>query len=169
MLLGERGEGEQAVIFLIAALAVAITHHRNTNLPSLVGLVSSVQLTVPGQLFSGVWGSCCWDQRLPLLIFKLYQLKQRKRNHIGSWLNIPGEAPLSRGCPLQLSGAGADPLEVHIPRICSSTTTRCHNPGQGQEEAAFSFCSFLSPSKSSRVVSRISSSGNKCWDHAGDG
>lgn len=33
-----KGEGEQAVIFLIAALGAAITQHRNTNSPSLVGL-----------------------------------------------------------------------------------------------------------------------------------
>lgn len=40
--LRRKGEGEKAVLFLIAALAAAITHHRNTSLPSLVGLVSSV-------------------------------------------------------------------------------------------------------------------------------
>lgn len=70
--LRRKGEGEEAVIFLIAALAVAITHHRNTSLPSLVGLVSSVQLSEPEELS----GELLWHHRTPLLILKLYQLKQ---------------------------------------------------------------------------------------------
>lgn len=74
---------------------------------------------------------------------------------------------------MQLSGAAADPLDGHIPRMCCSTMARAHNPEQGQEEATFALCGFLSASKSSRVVKWWSASFSiveiKCWDHAGDG
>lgn len=69
-----------------------------------------------------------------------------------------------------LMGVPCSSLEqVLVPWMCPSTMTSCHNPGQGQEEAAFAFCGFSSPSKSSRVVSRLSCSGNTCWDHDDDG
>lgn len=60
--------------------------------------------------------------------------------------------------------------------MCSSTTTtRCHSPGQGQEEKAFApgpgsgILGLLSPPKDSRVVSRLPWSRNKYWDRADGG
>lgn len=162
-----KGEGEQAVMFLIAALGVAITHYRNANLPSLWDWwalcnsqwqMSSSQ--VLGELVLGSEDTSAHTQ--------VKQLKQRKKNK--SYRPLAKYSRRSSSLPwCPLSGAGPDPLDVHIPRICFSTMTRGHNPGQGAKEAAFAFWSFFSPSRSSRVLSSLSCSGSKCWDHADDG
>lgn len=64
--LRRKGEGEEAVFLLIAALAVAITHHRNTNLPSLVGLVSSrARCELSGELLLGSQDTSAHIQVIP--------------------------------------------------------------------------------------------------------
>lgn len=74
---------------------------------------------MPEQFFSGIWGSYIVAIGIPLLICKLFSLKQREKiNHTVTWTNLQAEAPLSHGCSLQLScpmqhsGVGAAPLNV---------------------------------------------------------
>lgn len=107
----------------------------------------SVLLRYLGELY------CC-NQRIPLLIWKLCWLKQRKKkNRVGTWINLQAEAPLSHGCPL-----GATTEEHDRPWRVDKTNLKIPFPGWFYLKVSFLLGVFPVFPRMLKVVGTIPSS-----------
>lgn len=161
--LRRKGEGEEAVIFLIAALAVAITHHRNTSLPSLVGLVSSVQLSEPEEL-SGELLLASQDTSAHIQVIPAEaNLKNTSQRPLGKYSRRSSSLPCSCLEQLLIPWMGTFP-GCAVPPWPGLTI---QNRDKRRQRLHF-VVSFQHPRAAGWSAS-FSIVEIKCWDHAGDG